>query len=219
MGQDGPVSVPPEHLRYASASAAVQKKAFIDLINQNPTNAEIWKRMPALALPQGMLVSGCLYQSVWNILLGHDPCRGIRDYDLVYFDDGDLSYEAEDKVIKTCAAVFADLGVEVEVRNQARVHLWFKDRFGFDYTPLQNAAQSLLRYMSPCHAVAAEPDSKGNLKLHAPFGLDDVFGFMVRPREGDAEISSTSYQKKAARMKALWPELTVVPLPSGANKN
>ena len=54
----------------------------------------------------------------------------IRDYDLFYFDDSDLSWEAEDRAIRRCAALFADLGVTVELRNQARVHLWYEMRFG-----------------------------------------------------------------------------------------
>ena len=214
MGPTRPVSEPADHLRYARASKAKQTREFIRLAHANPINVEIIKRIPDLPLPQGMLVSGCLYQSVWNGLLGYDPTRGIRDYDLVYFDDTDLSYEAEDKVIQECAAAFADLGVEVEVRNQARVHLWFKDRFGFDYAPLKSAAESLARYMCPCHAVAIEPDGAETLTLHAPYGLDDVFGFLVRPRPRQDGISASSYVKKATRMKQLWPELTIQPLSS-----
>jgi uncharacterized protein len=214
MGQDGPVSEPLAHLRFAKAPKAEQERVFIALIRANPVNQEILSRIPELPLPQGMLVSGCLYQSVWNGLLGHEPTRGIRDYDLAYFDDSDLTYEAEDVVIKKCARAFADLGVEVEVRNQARVHVWFESHFGVPYSPLTHAAQSLERYMSPCNAVAAQPCTKDDLIIHAPFGLDDVFGFTVRPRGDGSEISSQSYAKKTTRMKALWPGLTIHPLRS-----
>jgi uncharacterized protein len=213
MGQDGSVSEPLAHLRFAKAPKAEQERALTRLIRANPVNQEILSRIPELPLPQGMLVSGCLYQSVWNGLLGHEPTRGIRDYDLAYFDDSDLSYEAEDVVIKECAHAFADLGVEVEVRNQARVHIWFEGHFGVPYAPLTHASQSLERYMSPCNAVAVEPLITGDLAIHAPFGLDDVFGFTVRPRGDGSEISSQSYAKKTTRIKAMWPELTVVPLP------
>jgi uncharacterized protein len=52
---------------------------------------------------------------------------GIKDYDLGYFDDSDLSYEAEDAVIRRVKAAFDEpLRSTVEVRNQARVHLWFE---------------------------------------------------------------------------------------------
>ncbi len=202
----------PTYLRFAKIEPAEQERAFIDLIRANPVNVEILHRIPKLPLPQGMLVSGCLYQSVWNGLLRHPPTRGIRDYDLAYFDDSDLSYEAEDVVIKECARAFADLGVEVEVRNQARVHLWYEDHFGLPYLPLTHAAGSLEQYMSPCNAVATEPLDNDSLKIHAPFGLDDVFGFVIRPRGDGTEISTKSYAEKTTRMKALWPQLTVLPL-------
>ena len=212
MGQDGVVSAPAPHLRLAGAAPDAQRTAFAGFILANPVNTAILQRMADLSLPQGMLVSGCLYQSVWNGLLGHDPTYGIRDYDLVYFDDSDLSYEAEDRVIKACAAAFADLGVEVEVRNQARVHVWYEDHFGLPYARLTSAAQSLQRYMCPCHAVAMEPSDDGAPMVHAPLGFDDIFSFRLRPRGDGAAINAASYTQKAARMKQLWPELTVTDL-------
>lgn len=200
------------HLKFATADPAKQQGALVDLVLANPINTEILRRIPNLPLPQGMLVSGCLYQSAWNGLLGHDPRRGILDYDLAYFDDSDLSYEAEDQVIQICASAFADLGVEVEVRNQARVHIWFKDHFGLDYAPVCNAAQALERYMSPCNAVAISADKADKYTVYAPFGFADLFGFIVRPRGDGSQISPASYAKKTSRMKQLWPELTIVPL-------
>jgi hypothetical protein len=51
---------------------------------------------------------------LWNpvvVLDGHEPGRGIRDYDLVYFDDRDLSWEAEDAVIRRWAALALDADI------------------------------------------------------------------------------------------------------------
>jgi len=202
----------PNHLRFANAPRDIQQQTLVKLALTNPVTAEILRRVPALPLPQGMLVSGCIYQSVWNGLLGHDPQRGILDYDLVYFDDSDLSYEAEDVVIQACAKAFADIDAEIEVRNQARVHLWFEQRFGLDYAPLRNAAEALDRYMSPCNAVAIAPKSQGGSHVIAPFGFDDLFGFIVQPQPDRSGISPESYLKKTTRMKAMWPQITVIPL-------
>ena len=61
---------------------------------------------------------------------------GIKDYDLGYFDASGLSYEAEDVVIRRVKATFDDaLRSMVEVRNQARVHLWFEAKFSEPYGP------------------------------------------------------------------------------------
>ena len=56
-----------------------------------------------LALPDWLIFSGAVYQPVWNHLTGRAPAYGIKDYDLAYFDGSDLSYEAEDAVIRRVA--------------------------------------------------------------------------------------------------------------------
>lgn len=60
---------------------------------------------------------------VWNVVTGRPPTSGIKDYDVFYFDGGDLSWEAEAAVIKAGWEVTAGLPAEVEIRNEARVHL------------------------------------------------------------------------------------------------
>ena len=39
---------------------------FLDDIRRNPNNRAILERWDALALPDGWLVAGCLFQTVWN---------------------------------------------------------------------------------------------------------------------------------------------------------
>ena len=113
----------------------MDEAAFVATIRRNPVVVEVLARAEALDLPGWYLVSGCLFQTVWNVLRGHEPTRGIRDYDLFYFDGGDLSWDAEDAVIRRAAATFAGCGGEVEVRNEARVHLWYEDHFGVPRQP------------------------------------------------------------------------------------
>lgn len=43
----------------------------------------------------------------------------------------------------TAQTLFQDLDVKLEVRNQARVHLWFADRFGADDPPLHSAKDGI----------------------------------------------------------------------------
>ena len=83
-------------------------------------------RLRSLRLPQWRLVAGCLYQTVWNVLTDRPRGTGIKDYDLIYFDQDEPSWEAEDAVIRRVAAATRDCVGPVEVRNQARVHLWFE---------------------------------------------------------------------------------------------
>ena len=162
-------------------------------------------------LPDWYIASGAIYQTVWNALSGKPAGYGLKDIDLVYFDGADLSYEAEDAVIRRVTAAFegAGIGVPVEVRNQARVHLWFEQRFGAPYSPLRDSAESLTRYASTTHAVGARLESGGALTIEAPFGLADVFAMTLRPNP--RLDNKGTYDEKAQRCRDLWPEVRVIP--------
>jgi hypothetical protein len=130
----------------------------------------------ALELPDWLVFSGAVYQRVLNHLTGRPDDYGVRDYDLGYFDSFDISYEAEDAVIRRVAAAFDEtLRGVVEVRNQARVHVWFEDHFGEAYTPLSSTAEALERFVSPMFAVGVRLDADGRLHVEAPLGLADLF--------------------------------------------
>jgi uncharacterized protein len=199
-----------EHLRYAGADAAVQQQALARIIAGQPVLMRILEGMEALGLPDPLLGSGAIYNTVWNVLTGRPPLTGIKDADVVYYDAGDLSYEAEDRVIKRAERHFADLPIPVEVRNQARVHLWFPEKFGVAYPKLGCSADMMLYFASRTHAVAVRLEH-GRIAIYAPFGLDDMFSFRVTPNP--ALDNRRTHEAKAARAKATWPELTVVAWP------
>src|SRR5258707_8536898 len=145
---------------------------FIAAVLGNPINRAILARLPELGAPDCWLVSGALFQTVWNLMTGRAPTYGIKDYDISYFDP-DPSWDAEDAVIKRADALFGDLGVEVEVRNQGRVHVWYKEKFGTDYPPLSHATESIDRFLCYCAMVAVRPDCDG-FAVYAPKGFADI---------------------------------------------
>lgn len=161
-----------------------------------------------LDLPQWRLVAGCIYQTVWNRLTNRPRGTGINDYDLIYFDDSELSQEAENVTEFEVRKLLPDLPAPVEVRNQARVHLWFEDYFGLPYTPLSWADEAIDRYASKTHAVGIRLTREGNFDVYAPFGLDDIFAMVIRPNH--ALPNKPTHDRKAGRAKAIWPELTVL---------
>jgi uncharacterized protein len=184
---------------------------FLDAVLRNPTVREVLRRAEDLALPDWYLAAGCLFQTVWNVLDGQDPQHGIGDYDLIYCDDRDLSWDAEDLVIRRCAEVFDDLAVEVEVRNQARVHLWYEDHFGVPCPPLRSSAEAVDRYAAHACRVAVRTNGD-QYEVYAPSGFDDLFAFVVRPNPVIAP--QTVYETKSARWAKLWPRLQVLPWPT-----
>lgn len=199
------------HLRFAGLAPARQAAALSAIVTGHPLLEPALEALAALDLPDAWIVSGAVYQSVWNHLTDRSPTHGLKDIDVIYFDGHDLSYEAEDREIRRAAALMAGLPVPVELRNQARVHLWFERRFGVRVPALTSATQSLERYAAKTHAVAIRRDPTGDLEMVAPFGLEPVFAFRLVPNL--ALENRRTYEEKGARMAALWPELTVEPWP------
>jgi hypothetical protein len=158
-------------------------------------------------LPEWLVASGAVYQRVLNHLTGRDPDYGIKDYDLIYFDASDLSYGAEDAVIRRVAEAFeTPLAGLVEVRNQARVHLWFEAKFGEPYAPLSSSAEALDRFVSPLFAVGVRLKPDGDFTVVAPFGLQDLFALRLRP---NPLRPTAGFARTAAAIAARWPEISV----------
>ena len=160
-----------------------------------------------LCLPDWLVFSGAVYQPVLNHLTGRPLGYGIKDYDLAYFDPSNLSYEAEDAVIRWVKAVFDEpLRSMVEVRNQARVHLWFEAKFGEPYTPLSCTAQALERFTSTTFGVGVRLEPNDRLQIEAPFGLADLFALRLRP---NPRRETVGFARTAADIRRRWPELVI----------
>lgn len=177
---------------------------FLHTVQENLVNAELLLRLRSLELPECHLTAGCLFQTVWNKLCGRDMRWGVRDYDVFYFDDTDASWEAEDQVIRWVSAAVADLAVNVEIRNQARVHLWYPDRFGGTYPKLRSARDGIDRYLVSCTCVGVEIQSG---TLYAPNGLEDLTAGVLRMNP--VNTRPDLFRVKAESYKARWPWLTV----------
>lgn len=173
----------------------------------DPLASAVLERASRLGVSDWALAAGAVYQNVWNALTGRPGGHGVRDYDLAYCDVSDLSWEAEDAVIKRADALFAGLTKPVEVRNQARVHLWFEDKYGEPRAPVTSIEAALLGYAAPAHMVAVRPRPAGGLDVLAPMGLQDVFAIVIRPARPAA--LSQDFLAKARRMQTLWPELRI----------
>ncbi len=197
-------------MKLAPKSLEENEDLFITLALANPHNQTLLERLRDLDLPDCWLVSGCLVHSVWNRLSNNPPGYGINDYDVFYFEDVDLSWEAEDKVIRKCAAHFADLNIRVEVRNQARVHLWYEQKFGQAYSPLQSSCESIDRFLTTTTAIGLRLDQNGSIEIYSLAGVEDALNKIVRPNKWAARLPDR-YLHKAARWKKIWPEIEILP--------
>ncbi|BBH45859.1 nucleotidyltransferase family protein [Pseudomonas sp. KU43P] len=182
---------------------ALSSERLRAIIHENSINRALLAILPTLQIPHCMLVAGCLFQTYWNHRSGQPAEWGIKDYDIAYFDQ-DLSWEAEDRMITSVHQACAQLGVNVEIRNQARVHLWYEAKFGAGYPALKQVTDGIDRYLirSTCLGIDV-----GTGELYSTHGLDELQRDLLRMNALNPQPEL--FKAKADSYRARWPWLTL----------
>ena len=200
-----------EEINHAkNASFETQVALLEKILLESPVISQVLSTIPKLNLPNWYLAAGCVFQTVWNRYYEMPPTHGIKDCDLVYFDNSDTSYEAEDVYVQQGKVLFKEMPIEVEIRNEARVHLWYTDHFkgAKAITPYISTEDAIISFPTTSAAIGVRHE-KGKFIVYAPFGLDDLFGMVVRPNK--KQITQAMYTNKIIRWEVLWPKLTIIP--------
>jgi uncharacterized protein len=175
-------------------------------LRENHVLCEALHRLAELEFPDWYLGAGCIPQTIWNLAAGNVANDGILDYDFVYFDP-DISQLAERAASDRASRVVADLNIRLDVKNQARVHLWYGQRFGYDIVPYSSSADAISTWPTTASAVGIRAD-RDVWSVHAPFGVEDLLNHIVRPNR--VQITRAIYRAKADRWRRKWPFLTVL---------
>lgn len=186
-----------------------QVNVLESIIDSSPTLKTALERAELSGLDNYYIGAGFIAQNVWNYLLDKRPDYGIKDIDFVYYDDRNLDYQSEDTVIKKIKALYSDFAIAVDVKNQARVHLWYKDRFGYAIAPYKSLEAAINTWPTTATAIGVRKGQNNELKIYAPFGLNDLLGKIVRPNK--TQITEDIYRKKISDWLGKWPELTIIP--------
>lgn len=179
------------------------------IVEQSKVIGNILKLAPKLQMPNWYLGAGCIAQTVWNVQHGFDSNHGIKDYDLVYYYSSDISHEGEDSYVKKGNELFKGIPGQVEIKNQARVHLWYEKHFGYAIRPYESIEDAINTWPTTATSVAVKYDDKGESIVYAPYGLNDLFGMIVRPNK--IQITKEIYSRKVERWTKIWHGLKVIP--------
>lgn len=185
-----------------------QSEQLEKILRQNEDIEKILQRGAQLNMPNWYLGAGGIAQTVWNAAHDYDLRYGIKDYDLVYYDAGDISYEGEDTFIQKGMELFKDTSAPVEIRNQARVHLWHEKHFGYPVSPYRSVEEAIATWPTTATCVGVR-FSDGKFFVCAPHGLEDLFEMTVRPNK--VRVSKAAYESKVDRWAKTWPKLKIVP--------
>ena len=188
--------------------SAAELKFVERTIKSSPLLGPVFDGWGDVRLPNCWLVAGAVVQTVWNAKHGYSPDHGIKDIDIVYFDAKNLAAEPEQEEEHRIRSLFTNLPVQIDVKNEARIHLWYEARFGFAIAPYQSAEEAIATFPTTATAIGVRLVD-GQLEILAPFGLSDLCRLVVRPNK--AQITAKIYEAKVSRWRTLWPALDIRP--------
>lgn len=173
------------------------------ILRKNNTLMKILEVLEKDSIKNYYVGAGAINQTVFNYLHGYDIDYGIKDYDIVYYDK-DVSYESEDIVIKRLEDKFKDLDVCVDIKNQARVYIWYYEKYGIKRVPYTSVEDAIASWGATitCVGVRLENDK---IVVCAPYGLNDIFGMVIRPVKRD--FTKEAYDERADRWIKKWSGL------------
>lgn len=151
------------------------------------------------------LAAGGVNQTIFNYYHGYDLNYGIKDFDIVYFDP-DETYEKEDIIIHELMEGLKDIDVEVDIKNQSRVYIWYKEKYGVERVPYKSVEDSIASWGATITCIGVRLEN-GKLKVYCPYGLNDIFSMTVRPVK--KEFTKEQYEARAKRWKDKWEKLVI----------
>ncbi len=173
------------------------------ILMKNEDLISILKVLESIGIDNCYVGAGSINQTVFNYYHDYSCNYGIKDYDIVYFDE-DLSYEKEDKVIKKIKDKLGILSDMVDIKNEARVHLWYNEKYQTKREPYSSVEDAIASWGATITCVGVRIKN-GKLEVYAPYGLEDIFGMIIRPVKKD--FSKEMYDERASRWQKKWPML------------
>jgi hypothetical protein len=171
------------------------------IISGDPTRWRLLDVVRSMRLPDCWIGAGFVRNAVWDCLHERTSPSLSGDVDVLWFDPGRAS-PSEDRKIEAVLRTL-DPSVEWDVKNQARMHVRNGD------APYLSATDALRCFPETATAVAVRRSDQDHCDVAAPFGLDDLFGLIVRPTPRFADDKRQLYDNRiqAKGWLETWPLL------------
>ena len=183
-----------------------QIEILTKILSQNKKLMELLKILESDGLENCYVGAGAINQTIFNYYHDYDICYGIKDYDIVYFDK-DTSYEKEDTIIKRLTKKINKLNITTDIKNQARVHIWYYEKYGIKRTPYTSVEDAISSWGATITCIGIKLVNN-KLVVYAPYGLNDIFKMIIRPVK--REFTKEAYDERALRWINKWPKLTKI---------
>ncbi len=151
------------------------EQMILNIIRGNDWMMHILYTVQRMHLPDWYVAAGAVRSVVWDYLHGFDTPTPVHDVDVIFFDPHDLSNEYEKEIEQKLRMRIQD--IEWDVKNQAAVHLWYQDTFGYTIPPRKSSIDAIATWSPSSIGVRISDDE---VIIAAPNGLDDLYEMKFR---------------------------------------
>lgn len=188
--------------------STVEEDRLIEILHGNDWFMSVLQAVRDVHAPDAAVAAGAIRNVVWDHVHGYSKPTPVRDIDVPFFDPKDLSSDRDRFIEDALRKLRPD--VTWDAKNQARVHLWYEDKFGKRIEPISSLRDGVGRNPETANSVAVRLRDDKSLEVIAPCGLDDLLNMVLRRNRRQASYEYFLQRLREKRIQQTWPQVTVV---------
>lgn len=177
------------------------EKEILNLISEDEWMMNILRIAEKLNFPDWVIGAGFIRNKVWDYLHGFTREEvATKDIDLVYYDLNGNDQKTDEELSQKLRK---ETGIKWEIVNEAYAHKWN------NLPPYKSTEDALSQWPETATGIGVRLDN-GELKLSAPYGIDDLINLVVRASPKFS--GGIKRVKERAREKGWiekWPKLQI----------
>ena len=158
--------------------------------------------------PDWLVGAGVIRNLVWDHLHQYQIPTPLADIDVIFFDPQDVRSERDQMVQQQLAQRLPH--VTWEATNQAAVHLWYEDVFGFSVPALHSSEEAVGTWPETATSVAVRLLPTDEIHIVAPCGLSDLFNMVLRRNPCRVTHEQFIQRLHSKQILRKWPYVQVI---------
>lgn len=178
------------------------------LIQSTPWFVSILETVRLCNPPDWLVGAGVIRNLVWDYLHQYQTPTPPADIDVIFFDPQNLRPERDRMVQQQLAQRLPH--VIWEATNQAAVHLWYEEVFGFSVPALHSSEEAVGTWPETATSVAVRLLSTDEISIVAPCGLSDLFNMVLRRNPFRVTREQFVQRLHSKQILRKWPHVQVI---------
>ena len=186
----------------------IYRQELTQLIRSTPWLMSILETVRRCNPPDWLVGAGVIRNLVWDHLHQYQTPTPLADIDVIFFDPQDVRPERDRVVQQQLARRLPH--VAWEATNQAAVHLWYEEVFGFSVPALHSSEEAVGTWPETAISVAVRLLATDEIYIAAPCGLSDLFNMVLRRNPCRVTREQFAQRLHSKQIVRKWPRVQVI---------